>query len=57
MAQAPKFSSPPTQAEIDRVIAQAHEMRAEYAAHMMRKLASALSGLLHRRARPSDLTT
>lgn len=57
MADAPKFTTMPTQQEIDRVIAQAHEMRAEHTAQMLRKLASAISGLFHRRRRPFDLTT
>ncbi len=57
MAHAPKFTSPPTQKDIDRVIAQAHEMRAEYTAKMLRRLVAGLKGLFQRGRRPSDVTT
>ncbi|WP_306115881.1 MULTISPECIES: RSP_7527 family protein [unclassified Roseovarius] len=57
MADAPKFSTPPTPQEIDRIIAQAHEMRAEYTAEMLRKLVAGLKSLFQGPRHPSDLTT
>ena len=57
MAHAPKFTSPPTQEEIDRIITQAHEMRAEHTAEMLRKLVAGLKSLFQGPRHPSDLTT
>ena len=56
MAHDPKSYKAPTHADIQRVIAQAEQMRADAMSDALRKLASTLAGLFRRNPARTDAT-
>lgn len=56
MAHELDYKNGPPQAEIQRIMARAQQMRAETTANMMRKLARGVTGLFRKNSAPRDVT-
>ena len=54
MAHNTKFNAPLSHAEMQAVIAKAHQMRSEVYVNILRKALSFVTSLFHRSGRPAD---
>ncbi|MEO3413311.1 hypothetical protein AAFO92_01505 [Roseovarius sp. CAU 1744] len=57
MAHEPKIGATPTQRDIERAIAVAHQMRADHMAKMLRAVANSVTGLFRRHRVAADATS
>ena len=57
MAHEPKIGATPTQRDIERAIAVAHQMRADHMAKMLRAAANSVTGLFRRHRVAADATS
>lgn len=57
MAHEPQFSNPPSQQDIQNIIADAHKMRAEHAADMLHRLTASIARVFHRKGKAEKPAT